>query len=571
MNFEFAYSEKELENLTSAERFTPYNMLGEESFVYQKLSENDKKTLEHLVKAADVIDTVYKKLDNPYNLEFEEYLNSEISRGNKSAELTKRLYDGQLGIFANNVAGTPVSLVSNIENKPNKGLYPEDLTIEEFHNILIKMLNEGEDEEVKQILNARTVVVRDGENLKAIDYTEQFKDEFLVVADELEKAATYSEDKNFKEFLILQSKALRENNPLLDCEADKKWATLQDTTLEFTISRECYDDKFTPSVASNKKLQEMLAEREIIPYAKDNLGARVGIIDKKGTDYLLRIEKMLPLMAEKMPYSDQYTQTVSQGKAQTMVDADIVYATGDMGSYRGAISLASNLPNNDKLSVLTGGGHRTVYHKQMREAKYSDGIQEKLEVLLNDDFHKYFSTNALHNFTILHENVHSLGPKDGNEGLGVYKNIIEEHKADAGAVVMLDELKKEGFYSEHEQKEILTSWVVAYIYPGANFSNAHATRNIMQHNYLIQNDAIKFDELGRMKLDFEKITECAKEMLNKSIKLQLRGDASEAKAYIDKYAIYTNEIRGLAEKLSAVSKRLNSYTVQPLAKKILKK
>ena len=88
-----------------------------------------------------------------------------------------------------------------------------------------------------------------------------------------------------------------------------------------------------------------------------------------------------------------------------------------------------------------------------------------------------------------------------------YKNIIEEHKADAGSVAMLDALVHCGFFTPKRRQEIITSWLVAYLYPAANFKTAHSKRNIMQHNMLFENGAIKLDNAGRMVIDFNRVTE----------------------------------------------------------------
>ena len=139
------------------------------------------------------------------------------------------------------------------------------------------------------------------------------------------------------------------------------------------------------------------------------------------------------------------------------------------------------------------------------------------------------------------------------------------------AKLLVEELKNIGLYSEEQQKKILTSWILGYIKPGANFNNAHTTRNIMQHNYLIKNNAIFFDSLGKIKINFMRVTECAKEMLNKAIRIQLDGDPQKAKEYIDKHAVFTKELQILANKLNGVSKKLNSYVAQPLADILLQK
>jgi hypothetical protein len=49
-----------------------------------------------------------------------------------------------------------------------------------------------------------------------------------------------------------------------------------------------------------------------------------------------------------------------------MVDADLIMLAGDCGAYKAGITLAENLPNYDKLSLIMGRGRRNIYHRQMR-------------------------------------------------------------------------------------------------------------------------------------------------------------------------------------------------------------
>ena len=115
-----------------------------------------------------------------------ESLGIEIKNGNKQAILTKILFDAQKGINAIDRLSNKIHLAKGIENKMGIGVYPEDLKKEEFHQILIKMLKEKKIEEVKNILNQRSIVVRDGEYLKSIDYIDYFKEDFAKMADLLE-------------------------------------------------------------------------------------------------------------------------------------------------------------------------------------------------------------------------------------------------------------------------------------------------------------------------------------------------------------------------------------------------
>lgn len=563
--FTLALSEQELLERTKPGVFTPYKMLGADAPEYMALSENDKKALKHLVRASDIIDRVALRMDHHYNIRFENFLTQKIKLGDECAKMTMDLFRGQRGIFGHERNGDTVALASGVRACPGRGFYPYDLSVTEFHDILIDMLNNGQDNLVKEILNQRTVVKRHGAQLVAQDYTVAFQDYFRSVAFCLEVAAHHATDLNFKEYLRMQSAALTKNEPWLDCRADKKWATLQSGPLEFTLGRESYDDAMTPTVLNNPKLKSMLDERGIVPYAKDSLGATVGIIDKAGTDYLLEIKDFLPILAAQMPRKFKYEQNITQDTKQTMVDVDLVAVSGHYAAYRGGISLAFNLPNADKLAVQTGGGHRTVYLKQMRQSKYATALPEKLNALLAPEFHKYFSVSALHDFTILHENMHSLGPKKGLESLGEYKNIIEEHKADAGSVAMLDILVHCGFFTPQQREEIITSWLVAYLYPAANFKTAHSKRNIMQHNMFFENGAIKLDNSGRIVIDFNRVTERGYKMLSDAIDIQLSGNPDMARRYIEKYAVWSPQLQVLGKKLSAVDKQRNSYIVEPLA------
>ncbi len=549
-----------------------YKMLDTKSLAYRSLADNDQKALKHLVKAASILDWVYLRQDNEHNIPFYYHLLTETANYNENAKLALELFEAQKGINAKDNNGQNVSIAKNHPATLGRGFYPEDLNKEEFHNILLKMLNDGQTNEVKKILNQRSIVEREGDALKATDYTEYFQEEFLVAAEELKKAAALCTNEEFAKYLELQAQALTMNNPQLDAYADIAWAKLQDTPLEFTITRESYDDKLTPTVLENPTLKELLDKHKITPTSKDNIGVRVGIVNKLGTEYILQMKEALPLLAEHMPFKNEYTQNIStKNNKQTMIDADIVAMMGQIGAYRGGISLASNLPNNDKLALQQGGGHRNVYHIQTRQAKYSSNIQEKLNKILDKTFHKYYDVDTLHDFTILHENLHSLGPKDGSEKLGSYKHVLEENKADMGAIAMLDILTKNGLYSPFKQRKLITSFIASYVLKGPNFESAHRKRNIMQYNYFIQNGGITFNDDGKMIIDFDKITELSKKSLKEIVRLQLDGDINKAKAYVDKYAVWTEDLQKLADKIKSADTITNNKIIMPLAEAILSK
>lgn len=571
--FELNLPLKELEKRTHKDYLVTKKFLKADAPEYIALLNGDKKALKHLCKAAQIIEKINMQLDCKHNLSVKEFLETEAQNGNKQAKLTKILFDAQKGINAIDTMSNPIRLIKGIEEKPGKGVYPENLSKEEFHSVLIRMLKEGKIEDVRNILTQRSVVIRAAEDLAGIDYVDFFADDFEQIADELDKAARISTNEDFNEYLKLQAQALRTADPMLDAYADRKWATLQNTPLEFTITRENYEDEMTGTIVENKELSELLKQYDITPVPKDFLGGRVGIVNKKGTKDLIAIKEFLPTLAQNMPYADEYEQTISadSDSEQTMVDVDMVMAAGDVGQYRGGITLAENLPNSDKLSLTIGGGRRNVYHRQIRFISDKKKLQERLDAILDKSQHRYYLDEADHWFTIGHENAHSLGPKDNKESLGKYRNIIEENKADMGALAFVDLLMELGMYTPHQRVQIIVTTIVDnFLKSKPTLSQAHRVRTVMQNKYFAERGAYSITKEGKILVDIDKVVPIAKEMLAEIVRIQIDGDFDKAEKYVLDNFVWTDNMELIAKKLQKVNKALNGTLETELADKLLK-
>ncbi len=569
--FEFNLSMEELEKRTNKDYLMTKKMLKCDAPEYLALQKGDKETLKHLVKAAYILEKINMQIDCHHNLEFKAFLEKEIEKGNEQAKLTKILFDAQKGMNAIDTMSNKINLAKGIKELPGKGVYPEDLSKEEFHSILTKMINEGKIEEAKKILTQRSVVERNGDELIGIDYIDKFKEDFSKMADEIDKAAETSTNADFTEYLKLQSKALRIADPMLDACADKKWATLQDTPLEFTITRENYEDEMTGTIAENKELSELLEKHGIKPIPKDFLGGRVGIVNKKGTEALMSIKQYLPTLAKNMPYADEYEQNINPNSdaKQTMVDVDLVAVTGDVGAYRGGITLAENLPNDDKLSLTIGGGRRNVYHRQIRFISDIKKLQERLDAILDKEQHKFYLDEADHWFTIGHENAHSLGPKKACETLGKYRNIIEENKADMGSLAFVDLLTELGMYTEEQRKQIIVTTITDnFLKSKPTLSQAHRVRTVMQNKYFAERGAYDIID-GKIHVNIDKVVPIAKEMLSEIVRIQIEGDFDKAEKYVLDNFVWTDNMELIGQKLQKINKTLNGRTESELAEKLL--
>ncbi len=564
MDFKFQMSLAELKKRTSKRCYKGVKFLKRDSREVKRLSKNDLLVLMHLTRAANKLESVNLKLGHPKNIEFLEFLNREEQSGNPKAVLAKKMFLSQKSMFSPDALGEQTRLAKGVNEPDGLGYFPEDLEAEEFHKIIGEMLDAGKKAEVAEILNQRSIVVRDGAELKAIDFVNAFH-EFQEMADELEKAIEFSDDKKFNKYLELQIKALRTADPMLDAKADKEWAKLSGGKFEFTICRECYDEKLTKSIYENDELMARLKAEGITVYAKDSIGARVGIVNKSGTKLLRKLKRLIDVSAKLMPYADEYeTASKEDDIPQTAVDVDVVTLTGEEGAYRASLVLAQNLPNDDKMALQIGGGRRNVYHRQVR----SNSNKKLYKNLIHEDQFKYFNPEADHWAVICHENTHSLGPQV-HGSLGKFSFIIEEYKADMGMYCFLREFLKEGYFTETQAKQIIvTSLAYGFLKGKPSLTQAHRTRSVMICNRMLSEKAIEIRD-GKLWFDFDKVIDTAKEMMREAIRLQLDKNVKNAENYIMKWFVWSDEISFIAEVIKKFSKKLNGYIIQELADAML--
>ena len=200
--YELNYNIDELKKMTT-EEMTDITLLSDQSEQYQALAEGDKKALQHLVASAKILNNVSLQQDNPHNISLKKALEKEAANDEQAA-LSLKMFNSLNGVCGlNGIDEKPITIFKGLTTPAGKNFYPQDLSINEFHQILLKMFSEGKDREIAKILSARTMVVREQDELKAIDYTEYFKQEFSEMANELEVAAHYCTNDLFKEYLSL--------------------------------------------------------------------------------------------------------------------------------------------------------------------------------------------------------------------------------------------------------------------------------------------------------------------------------------------------------------------------------
>ncbi len=550
--YEVNFSEEELDNILT-EKTRNIELISREFEGYKNLPVGDKKAIDHLIKAADIINNVALEQDNPYNLEIKREM-EKLAVNDAYVSKVLQLFNCLNGVAGNNgIDKEPVRIFKNLPLFKGKNFYPTDLSEKEFHEIILKMAERGKIEELKKILSARTMVRRNGDELKSIDYTEYFAEQFSEIANELEVAAYYCTEPEFKEFLSWQVQALLQNNQDMDMLADKHWALLQNNNLEFTISRENYEDEMTGTVFNNPDVAKVINDNNIEVVAKDTLGCRVGLVNKEGTEKILKFKQTIPYLAQWMPLNKQYKQNSfsAEDLKQNMVDVDLIALTGDYAMCRGGITQAQNLPNNDKIAVKCGGWRRNVYHRQVLLSYDVENEKKLLNRLVDPELHKYVDHAQIIVFDIGHENGHSLGPTaEYQNSLGVFKHIIDEHKANVFSIASIAELaKKEARFTKEDLKKIYASWVVETLFLRARpiFSQPHRMASLIEFNYLFENKVIWFDSNKKLHIDFDLIGMVAYRLLEETIRVQLSKSADNAKAFINRWAVWGEWSRHIAD------------------------
>lgn len=526
------------------EQMIAINMIDHNFQGYKNLAEGDKKALKHLVEAGRIINDVALEQDHPLNLELKKGLEDKAKENTHAAKALKifNSLDGVSGL--NGIDPEPVRIFEGVKEFKGRNFYPTDMSVDEFHGIIAKMLKKGKVDEVKKILSAHTMVRRNGDELKAIDYTEYFAEAFSKIANELEVAAHYSTNHEFNDYLGWQAQALLQNNEDMDMLADKHWAVLQDTPLEFTLSRENYDDEMTPTIFDNQELADMLEAYGILPTPKDMLGIRAGIVNKEGTELILTFKNQMKALAKLMPLADKYEQKVDDSDEikQTMVDVDLATLQGEYAQCRGGITIAQNLPNDDKLAVKTGGGRRNVYHRQVRMTTDKERTKKMLDALLEKEFHQFYDEEAEHIFTIGHENGHSLGPDSSYKtALGVYQHTIEENKADVVSIAMMGQYVKAGIISNETLKKIYVTWIMRMLLKAKpQLIQPHRMGDLIHFNYLMKAKAIVMSENNKIRIDFAKFEQAMQDILKETIEVQLSKSPQRAKQFIDENTEWNN-------------------------------
>ncbi|MFP4369979.1 MAG: dipeptidyl-peptidase 3 family protein [Candidatus Kapaibacterium sp.] len=415
------------------------------------------------------------------------------------------------------------------------GFYPVDMTKEEFNAYV-----EANKDMEEQLTSQYTIIIREGDKLKAIPYHEYYE-ESIALADKLDEAAQYADNESLKNYLQLRAKAIRTDEYL---ESDMAWMEIKDNDIDVVIGPiENYED----GLFNYKSAHE----------------AVVMVKDPEATKELDMFYGYLNDFQNKLPYSDAKYKTELNGKGTILQVVNVVYFGGDC--QKGTKTIAAALPNDPRVKEAKGA-KKTMY-KNMMEAKFDKIVVPIGEKLLVPELQQYVDKKAFTSFVTLHEVSHTLGRGYvyGNEDLTVRKALedryspIEETKADILGLYNHKHMLEGGAIDEEYLKNIIATYI-AGLYRSIRFGSesAHGLANMIQLNFLREKGAIIKNEEGQFTYDEEKFFDVVAELADIIITIQAEGDYERAGEMLDKYSVVGDEVKKEIESLGDIPRDINT-------------
>ena len=490
------------------------------------LDENQKIVVEKLYEAGKIIDRIF--LDQVYskNEEIEETLLKSKALDDR---ITLDYFNINFGPFDRLDHDKP--FYGNNAKPKGANFYPEDMTKVEFENFL------KENPKIEaEFTSEFTMIRRENGKLVAIPYTEYYKTQLTEISKLMLEAAKYADNKSLKNYLLKRAKAFKTNDYY---ESDMAWMDLKDHTIEVIVGPyEVYED----GLFNYKASFEMF----------------LTIVDPVSTKKLETFANYLTEMEENLPIPQEH-KNFNRGNDSPIVVAQEVFGAGD--NKAGVQTLAFNLPNDER--VRKAKGSKKVMLINVHEAKFDKLLKPISEIVLDSSQIKYVTFDAFFNHTLMHEMSHGLGPgfiKVNGRKTEVKKELketystIEECKADILGLYNNSFMISKNVYPKEFENEMWVTFLGG-VFRSIRFgiNEAHGGGNAIIYNYLLEKGAYEFNaETKKVKVNFEKAYPALKELANKVLMIQANGDYEGAKALIAKYAVSSESIKILVDKLSVL-------------------
>lgn len=495
------------------------------------LTENQKKVIKLLTEAGHLADQIFWHQTSPCAISVRDSLKKiDDPEAKKILKLVNINYGPYDPIYDDErfVGNGP-------EKRPAGGnFYPIDMTKEEFNTFV------DANPALKEELQSQyTVVKRDGDQLTAVAYHKEYP-QIEEIAIKLEEAASYCDNESLKKYLEMRAKAIREDDYLA---SDMAWMDIHDNDIDVVIGPiENYED----ALFNYKTAYECI----------------VMVKDRDASKELEMFKANIDKMQQSLPMEKKYIPPTA-GSGNILQIVNVVYFGGDC--QKGVKTIANSLPNDPRVHKEKGG--KKSMFKNMMEAKFDKIVVPISQVILAEKLQPYVNKKAFTSFVTLHEVSHTLGPRyvHGKDNVSIRRGLkelysaIEETKADALGMYNHYVLLDLGKIDEEYLNKAMATYI-AGLYRSIRFGaeEAHGRANLIQLNYLKDKGGIYKNENGKYDIDKDKFKEAIKDLANKILMIEVKGDYAGAEKIIAEYGQMTDDIKAEINSLSNVPRDLDT-------------
>lgn len=495
------------------------------------LTDNEKKVLKLLVKAAKYMDKIFLTQVYKKNFRILQELNKK-RKENPDYTILKKYMKINFGPFDRLAADKPF-INLQVEKSKGANFYPEKMTKEEFE----AHIKANPDDE-KAFTSNFTVIRKKEGKLVAVPYSSAYKRFLEPAAKLLKEAAQLAENPSLKKYLNSRADAFASNDYF---QSDMDWMDLKDHKIEVVIGPyEVYEDKLFGYKAAFE--------------------AFITLVDQKESEKWAKVAKLMNDMEKNLPIDDKH-KNFNRGVSSPTMIVDEVFTGGD--TKAGIQTTAFNLPNDER--VREAKGSKKVMLRNIARAKFQKcWIPIVKEVLAESDL-PLVSFDAYFNHVMMHEYSHGLGPgtieKNGkkttvNKELKAHYSTLEEAKADVLGIWNSQFMIDKGVFPKELEKNLYVTYLGG-MFRSIRFGidTAHGGCNAIQMNYLVEKQAFSVDkETGRFHVnpDKEKVKQAVKQLANELLEIQALGDYERAGQFIAKYKHISPELEQALKKVKHI-------------------
>lgn len=468
------------------------------------LSENQKKMLPLLFEAGQLVDELYWAQTCSKRNELEKSITDENIR---------RYFSINYGPWDRLNGMEP--FVEGVGRRfDGANFYPVNMSFQEFDEF--SDLNK---------YNSHTLIRRNElGSLQTIPYHIAYEEKLVKIADLMNKAAGYADDKDLKKYLELRAEALLTDEYY---KSDIAWMEMKDNIIDFIVGPiEDLDDR--------------------LYYTKTSYQSMILIKDKESSKDLEKYSLLIPYLQKSLPVDAKY-KTEIPGKLSDIMVYDVINCSGFWNA--GGKKIAITLPIDGQVQLKVGS--RKLQFKNVMGAKFDKILMPISKLLIAEDQLKHVTSKAFFENTMFYEVASALGIKNTINGKGSVSdalkdqyNIIGESKNDILSLFFVTKLYEMG---EMNGGDLMDNYVtfMANVFRSVRFgiSNDQGVANMIRFYYFEEMGAFSRDKkTGKYSINFEKMKEAMLKLSEEILVIQGDGNYEAAKKLINEKGFIRDEL-----------------------------